>query len=298
MNSTPAPGPSSTVHRPIPTPLRVRWLRFRHQLLPVVTVIICASLAAWLWSRHAGTGNALGEVEARRIPITSNVDGVLAALAGRAINPHDRVSEGDVVATMDPAPIRARRASRQVEVDRLRTEIEAIEAQPGTSAPAGAAAAAGSAAERLQSLRSALATREDEVAQLDLALSSLDITAPISGTVSRVYLRPGQIVRAGDVIMDVSADGASYVVSYLREEQQYIGPTPNMAVEVRPRNDPRRLVQATVDTVGAQVEAVPSRQLRDQRTPEWGLPVRLSIPADANLMPGEVVTLTFKQPAP
>lgn len=235
-----------------------------------------------------GAGNALGEVEARRIPITSNVDGVLAALAGRAINPHDRVSEGDVVATMDPAPIRARRASRQVEVDRLRTEIEAAEAQP----------AAANTSEHLESLRSALATREDEVVQLDLALSSLDITAPISGTISRVYLRPGQIVRAGDVIMDVSADGASYVISYLREEQHYIGPIPNMAVEVRRRKDPRRLVQATVDTVGAQVEAVPSRHLRDQRTPEWGLPVRLSIPPDANLLPGEVVTLTFKQPTP
>ena len=279
----------ATNHRPIPTPLRVRWLRFRHQLLPVVTVVFCGALAAWLWSRHAGSGNALGEVEARRIPITSNVDGILAALPGRVINVHDRVSEGDPIARLDPAPIEARRAQRQVEVERLRVELQALEA-----APAQAAAGAPPKEERLASLRTALTTREEELAQLDLVLGSLDITAPVSGTVFRVYLRPGQLARAGDLIMEINADGAGYVVSYLREEQQYIKPSPKMAVEVRPRNDPRRVVQGVVDTVGATVEAVPARQLRDQRTPEWGLPVRLSIPPDANLRPGEMVNLAFK----
>jgi multidrug resistance efflux pump len=277
---------TTTNHRPIPTPLRVRWLRFRHQLLPVVTVICCAALAAWLWTRHAGSGNALGEVEARRVPVTSTVDGVLAALTGRAINPHDRVSEGDVVATIDPAPVKARRAARQVEVDRLRAEIQAAEAQKGGAAEQ---------AEKLKSLREALTSREEEVAQLDLALSSLDITAPVSGTVSKVHLRPGQLARAGDPIMEISADGAGYVVSYLREEQQYIQPAPAMPVEVRPRNNPKHVVRATVDTVGAQVEAVPARQLRDQRTPEWGLPVRVTIPPDADLLPGEIVNLVFKK---
>jgi multidrug resistance efflux pump len=266
--------------------MRVRWMRFRHQILPVVTVIACALMAGWLWGRQAGSGQATGEVEARRIPVTSNVEGVLAALPGRSISPHDRVSEGDVIAALDPAPVRARRAARQVEVDRLRAEIQAAEAQQGENQ-----------AQKLESLHAALKTREEEVAQLDLALASLDITAPISGTVSKVFLRPGQLAKAGDPIMEISADGASYVVAYLREEQRYIQPDRKMVVEVRPRNNPKHVVQAKVDTVGAQVEAVPSRQLRDQKTPEWGLPVRLAIPPDADLLPGEIVTLVFKRPA-
>jgi multidrug resistance efflux pump len=276
--------------RPIPTPLRIRWTRFRYQLLPVVTVVLCGSLAAWLWSRHAGSGQAVGEVAADRIPVTSTIDGVLADVPGRVINPHDRVSEGDAIARLDPAPIEARRSTRAVDVDRLRKEIQALE-----SAPAGAAAAgAASRDEQLKSLRAALSAREEELAQLDLALASLDITAPVSGTVFKVYLRPGQLARAGDIIMEISAEGSNYVVGYLREEQQYVRPTPKMAVEVRPRNDPRRVVRGTVDTVGATVEPVPARQLRDQRVPEWGLPVRLTLPENANLRPGEMVNLAFK----
>jgi multidrug resistance efflux pump len=279
-------GNPATNHRPIPTPFRVRWLRFRHQLLPVVTVAFCAALSGWLWSRHAGSGNAVGEVAADRIPITSNVDGVLAQLQGAAINPHDRVSEGDAIARLDPAPIEARLAIRRAEADRLRGEIRTLEAAAGGDAAARDA--------QLKSLRTALTAREEELAQLDLTLQSLEITAPVSGTVFKVYFRPGQAVRAGDIIMEISADASNYVVAYLREEQQYIKPRPKMAVDVRPRNDPRRLVQGTVDTVGATVEPVPARQLRDQKVPEWGLPVRLTVPADANLRPGEMVNLGFR----
>lgn len=289
-------GNQTNNHRPIPTPMRVRWVRFRHQLLPVLTVMMCSLLSVWLWMRHAGSGNAVGEVAADRIPITSNVDGVLAELPGRVINPHDRVTEGDAIARLDPAPIEARRALRQSEAERLKSEIQALEAAPAQ--PAGADATATSKDERLKSLRTALTAREEEVAQLDLVLASLDITAPVSGTVYKVYLRPGQLARAGDIIMEISAEGSNYVVSYLREEQQYIKPTPRMVVDVRPRNDPRRLVQGTVDTVGATVEPVPARQLRDQKIPEWGLPVRLTIPADSNLRPGEMVNIAFKPTAP
>jgi multidrug resistance efflux pump len=281
--------------RTIPTPWSVRWMRFRYQVLPVFTLIASVAVIALLWQRHAGSGNAMGEVAAERVPISSNVDGVLAALPGRVINPHDRISEGDVIASMDPAPIQARRAARQVEVERLRAELATLESSPAQ--PAAATDAPGASREdRLQSLRTALATREEELAQLDLVLDSLDITAPVSGTVFKVYLRPGQLARAGDLIMEISADGADYVVGYLREEQQYIQPKQGMKVEVRPRTDPRRVVQGTVDTVGATVEAVPPRQLRDQKIPEWGLPVRLAIPANSNLRPGELVNLAFQTP--
>ena len=276
-------------HRPIPTPLRVRWVRFRHQLLPVLTVVACTAVTAWLWTRHAGSGNAVGEVAADRVPITSSMDGVLAQLSGGVINAHDRVSEGDPIARLDPAPIEARRAIRQSEVERLRGEVRALESATGGDAAAREA--------QLKSLRTALAAREEELAQIEVTLQGLEITAPVSGTIYKVYFRPGQSVRAGDVIMEISADASNYVVAYLREEQQYIKPRPRMLVDVRPRTDPRRVVEGVVDTVGATVEPVPSRQLRDQNVPEWGLPVRLTIPPDANLRPGEMVNLAFRQPA-
>jgi multidrug resistance efflux pump len=286
---------SSPNHRPIPTPLRVRWVHFRYQLLPVLTVILCSLLATMLWMRHAGSGNAIGEVAIERITVITTVDGVLVDLPGRVIKPHDRVRQGDEVARIDTTPLEARRAQRQVDVERLRAEIKTAESNPGGSSSPGV-----SNEDHLKSLRTALANREEELASLNASLSSLQqgVTAPVSGTVYKIFLRPGQLAKAGEPVMEISADGSTYVVSYLREAEQYIRPTPHMQVEVRPRADPKRVVPGTVDTVGSTVESVPARQLRDQKVPEWGLPVRLTIPSDANLRPGEIVILAFKKAAP
>lgn len=293
---------------PIPTPLRVRWVRFRHQLFPFITVAACTVMSVWLWHRQTGTGNAVGEVEVQRIPVTANMDGVLGPLPGRAIKLFDDVKEGDVIATLDPKTIQARRAARQVEVDRLRGELETLQAAAraaqgaaargaGQSGPATTQPAADAASSaRIESVRQALDNREEELAQLDLMLDSLDIRSPISGTVVKLHLRPGQMVKPGEAIMEVAAAEAGYVVSFLREGQNYIRPAPGMDVDVRPRTDPTRVVKAKVDTVGAQVEVVPPRQLRDQKTPEWGLPVRMVIPANTGLRPGELVNLAFHRP--
>ena len=96
---------------------------------------------------------------------------------------------------------------------------------------------------RIKSLRTALANREEELAGLNASLSSLQqgVTAPVSGTVYKIFLRPGQLAKAGEPVMEISADGSTYVVSYLREAEQYIRPTPHMQVEVRPRADPKRV---------------------------------------------------------
>lgn len=287
---------------PIPTPLRVRWVRFRHQLFPFITVFVCAVLSGWLWQRQTGTGNAVGEVEVQRVPVTANMEGVLGPLPGRAVRLFDEIKEGDVIATLDPKTVQARRAARQVEVDRLRSELEALQAaaraaQGGAAKPSGAQPATqpadAAAASRIESVRQALDNREEELAALDLQLDSLDVRAPISGTVVKLHLRPGQLVKPGEAIMEIAGANAGYVVSFLREGQTYIRPAPGMDVDVRPRTDPARIVKGKVDTVGAQVEAVPPRQLRDQKTPEWGLPVRLVIPPDTGLRPGEMVNLAF-----
>ena len=105
-----------------------------------------------LWMRHAGSGNAIGEVAIERITVTTTVDGVLMDLPGRVIKPHDRVRQGDEIARIDTTPLEARRAQRQVDVERLRAEIKAAEANPGGSSSPGV-----SNEDHLKSLRTALA---------------------------------------------------------------------------------------------------------------------------------------------
>ena len=266
---------------PIPIPFRVRWLRFRHQLLPVLTVVFCALLSAWLWRRQAGTGYAVGAVEVVRVPVTTNVQGVLAALTGRQINPLDRVAEGDVVAMLDAGPFQARRAAVLAELDRLRAELKG----------------AGSTGAGADSLQAIISSKEQDLAELDARLDGLQLRAPISGTVTQVHLRPGQAVQPGATILEISSDTGAAVVAYLRPEQQQVQPAKGMPVDVRLHRRPVQTFRGQVETVGGQVESIPARQLRDPRVPEWGLPVRVSIPPGVDLKPGEVVTLDFRPAA-
>jgi hypothetical protein len=93
--------------------------------------------------------------------------------------------------------------------------------------------------------------------------------------------------------MEVSADRSVAIVAYLRGDQQLINPTKGMPVQVFLNRRPAQTVVGQVETVGGQVESVPNRQLRDQKVPEWGLPVRVAVPEGVVLRPGEIVTLDF-----
>lgn len=265
---------------PIPIPWRVRWVRFRHQLLPVLTLIFCSILAAWLWYNQTAAGQATGAVEMVRLPVTTGVQGTLAPLPGKQIEMFDKVAEGDVVAALEPGPMQARRKVVQAELEELlRQEKESPE--------------------RAAALRTLIDGKEQDLADVDTKLQSLQLRSPLSGTVIQIFRRPGQAVQPGEPILEVASDRGTAVVTYLRQEQQHITPTKGMHVDVRLNRMPAKVVEGTVASVGGQIESVPNRQLRDQRVPEWGLPVRVTVPPDSgvDLRPGEGVTLHFR-PAP
>ena len=277
--TTAAPKTATPVddRQPIPIPLRVRWLRFRHQLLPVLTLIFCSMLAGWLWYHQVAGGHAVGAVEVLHVPVTAAVHGTLAYLPGKQIQVLDKVGEGDVVAMMDAAPFTTRRAALQAELDDLRRQAK--------DAPDAA---------RAKSVQAMIDAKQQDLTDADARLEALQIRSPISGTVTHVHLRPGQAVQAGNPILEISADRSVAIVAYLRQDQQLINPTKGMPVQVYLNRRPVQTVVGQVETVGGQVESVPGRQLRDQKVPEWGLPVRVAVPEGVVLRPGEIVTLDFK----
>ena len=67
-----------------------------------------------------------------------------------------------------------------------------------------------------------------------------------------------------------------------------------MEVAVRNRSLPQRMVRTRIDRVGDQIEPVPLHHLRDPNLMEWGLPVRIAVPVEFALRPGELVDLTFR----
>lgn len=116
----------------------------------------------------------------------------------------------------------------------------------------------------------------------------IDIAAPFGGQVVKIHFHPGQAVTGGERLFTLAGDRGVSITTYVRSDQA-IRPEPGMAVDVRERSDSAKTFQAVIERVGPQYEPVPAAQLRDRKTEEWGLPVIITVPPDANLKPGELV---------
>jgi multidrug resistance efflux pump len=145
----------------------------------------------------------------------------------------------------------------------------------------------------LAPLQAAIETQKKRIDEVRLQIENLLIRAPLDGVVAAIHRWGGQNVLAGDPVLSIASTETQYILSYVREDMG-IKPRVGMPVEVSVRNLPRRTARAEVEEVGPQVELVPPHQLRDPRVPEWGLPVRITVPEVLELKPGELVDVQFR----
>jgi multidrug resistance efflux pump len=353
---------------PIRTPWRQHWRRVRYQLAPVVIFAGAVVLAGWLWGRHVGLPNAVGEVYAVRVDVASPVDGEIIGLPGKPLALFDEVRQGQLVALLDDRAALALLSRMQddlsrlnidlettilaandrqvslkaeslrearglaldieklrlgiverqglvetdkVELDRLVAKCDAvrplvekgieagltlldlemqrdvvkqrIEANRRTLSEAETQKAAGD--ERMKSFPAVVAER---------LLASREVRAPIGGTVTAIYSYPGQNIAAGGAILTIAGAESQCILSYVREGQR-VRPAVGMSVSVQARTIPRDTGWASIERVGPQIEPVPPHHLRDPKVPEWGLPVRIPVPAGLKLRPGELVDIAFNR---
>ncbi len=376
----------------ITTPMMHRWRRFRYSVLPAIAFTGLAALTLFLWDYRGQVANAVGEVEAVRLDVSTAIDGTLVPLVE---GPHqwtlfDSITKGQVLARLDPEPanqeletlrrelvqiekelgaaeeqyafskvgikqehfwdkVRAywqyeRRelliANMKVDIEAARIELLRYKARVGYLKPlvgSGAIAEAQLVEEQLlareterrieeleatlrqtviQQDRAAqvvqrypdpefpdllkitapivakLDVQESRIQELRIRIRGLEVRSPIEGTIAAVYTWPNQNVTAGEPILTVAADHGRYIVSYVRQDQG-IRPELNTAVQVRLRIPGAEAVAAKVERVGPQFEAIPLSHLREPNTPEWGLPVRISLPKGLDVRPGEMVDITF-----
>ena len=145
----------------------------------------------------------------------------------------------------------------------------------------------------LAPIREAVLAQEQLLQDVKRQIQSLDVRAPFAGTITAIHAWAGQNVRAGTPILTIAATQGQCIVSFVRQEQRVV-PEVGMTVDVRVRSMPRRSSPSKIDKVGPQVEPIPAHHLRDPRVPEWGLPVRIVIPGDMALRPGELVDVVIK----
>jgi multidrug resistance efflux pump len=246
--------PNSDARIPTPMPLLLR--RLRYQALPVVTFVLSASLAAWIWGSQARSAISTAEVEAVRVEVQSKFDGVLEEIP-RPVNVFDHVNSGQVVARIDTSLAEA-------ELKRLEQEQT-------------------SASSTTMSL-----LHQTRIDELRARINAKDIKSPISGTVMAIHRRPGEGAIIGKIIMVIAADQGSFITGYLREDRM-VKPAAGMPVDLRTRTKPAHSYRSDIVSVGAQVEPIPARHWRNPTVTEWGLPIQISMPPGAELAPGELI---------
>jgi multidrug resistance efflux pump len=144
-------------------------------------------------------------------------------------------------------------------------------------------------------LRDAVEAQQARIKELQLQIENLEIEAPITGTICAIYRWPGQTIRSGDPIMTIAADNGRYIVSYIHQEQM-LRPKLGSTVLIKSREPKAEALASTVEHVGSQIELIPQHQRRNVQLLEWGLPVRIAMPKNLVVMPGELIDVSFPPP--
>ena len=139
----------------------------------------------------------------------------------------------------------------------------------------------------------ALAVQEAKLRQMEAEFAPIELRAPLDGIVTAVNHRPGESVTAGEPIIAISSQAPVRIVGYLRSPNLDLAKV-GMKVRVRTRNTPRTTGLAQITEVGMQLEPPPLALSSPFKSAnDLALPLEISLPANLNLRPGELVDLTL-----
>ncbi|MEQ1567301.1 MAG: HlyD family efflux transporter periplasmic adaptor subunit, partial [Myxococcota bacterium] len=183
-------------------------------------------------------------------------------------------------------------ASSAQAVDEWRRQIRVVEARlaANRSALALASTAASGARERQQAVPVAnewavvAATRELEV--IEGRIARHDLPAGVAGEVSWVYRSVGEVVPAGEPVLQVRPVATREVVAFVAPSDA-VDLVPGEAATVRRASG--QVVRGALKSVGAGPQPLPEALWALPSWPQYGVPVRVELEGDIG--PDEVVTV-------
>ena len=183
-------------------------------------------------------------------------------------------------------------ASSQQAVEEWARQIRVVEARVGATQRALniASNVAKSAVERSEAAPGGndwevvAATRELE--QMDARIARLDLHAGIEGQVTWIYRSPGEVVNAGEPVLQVRRTGTKEVVAFV-QAAAVAGLTSGDRASVQRATG--QVVFGKLLTVGVGPQPLPERLWHNPAYPEYGVPVRLEL--DDEIAPGEAVSI-------
>ena len=176
--------------------------------------------------------------------------------------------------------LRSEGASSNQEVRAIERQLEVAEARivAGKQALAVADAAASEARSRQQDRP---ASNEWQVVTAARALEAIEgriermkLSAGIDGQVTAIYRSPGEVIGAGDPVMEITRNGTSEVVAWIPATASPGLLAGKSASVVRSTG---QVLTAQLISVGGGPQPIPEQLWYNPAAPEWGIPVRLQV---------------------
>lgn len=143
-------------------------------------------------------------------------------------------------------------------------------------------------------ISAAIDVYEKELKVVEEELKPINIFAPISGVVSKVFKGNGEFVARRGQILKIESEEPKYIIGYVRQPFN-VKPEPGMKVEVRTRNPGRSYFNSYIVKIGGQISYMDPQLSRPGINFESGLPVQIAIRnvGDIKLYPGEIVDVVL-----
>lgn len=245
----------------------------------------------------AERARALAQLPAAMDDARRFADGVDERLADRATVAAQLAEDEAELATLrerraqEEALVAAGASSSQALAD-WDAQIRVVEARSRANRQALdlASAAASRARERAEALPDggpwAVEQVDLDLRLLDLRMDGYDLRAWLDGEVSWIYRRPGEVIAAGQPILQVRPVATREVVAYFAPSQ-LVGLSAGAPARIR--RSTGEVLDGHLVSVGAGPQSVPAALWSQPNWPEYGVPVRVRVEGEVG--PDEVVTV-------
>ncbi|MBL8946037.1 MAG: biotin/lipoyl-binding protein [Myxococcales bacterium] len=135
-------------------------------------------------------------------------------------------------------------------------------------------------------------------ALLDVRREALTLRAPGPGEVSAIYLRPGELVVEGSIVMTINgpagqAGHGPAIVYVCASEDQSAPVRVGEGVELSPPQGGTAVLTGHVDRLAPAVTLLPERCWKDPRMPLWGRGIYVMVADAVTLLPGQSFAISF-----
>jgi len=131
----------------------------------------------------------------------------------------------------------------------------------------------------------------DRLLRVEWADQTVTITAPVDGYITALHYVPGQAVADGTLLTVITPARGQYIVGYVPQSQRN-KPLEKMAVTVRTRGNLPLQFASQIERIGPPIKNSAQHGNRGSAN-SAGIPVRIAIPLDVQLRPGDMVDLQF-----